>query len=105
MSALTPSSGRPVPDQVLVDIADYVAKYEITSDGHCVGRLLAVQKKKPRIARLLHLWAVDSQPSPSCFNARCTPGSASIALKKRSRLANPVRSILFAFAQRVTTNR
>ena len=32
MSALTPSSGRPVPDQVLVDIADYVAKYEITSD-------------------------------------------------------------------------
>ena len=32
MSALTSSSGRPVPDQVLVDIADYVAKYEITSD-------------------------------------------------------------------------
>jgi 2-methylcitrate dehydratase len=32
MSASTPLSGRPAPDQVLADIADYVSKYEITSD-------------------------------------------------------------------------
>jgi 2-methylcitrate dehydratase len=32
MSAPTPLSGRPAPDQVLADIADYVSKYEITSD-------------------------------------------------------------------------
>ncbi len=32
MSTFTASSARPPPDQVLVDIADYVATYEITSD-------------------------------------------------------------------------
>ena len=32
MSAPTLVSGRPAPDQVLADIADYVAKFEITSD-------------------------------------------------------------------------
>ncbi|HET6802187.1 MAG TPA: bifunctional 2-methylcitrate dehydratase/aconitate hydratase [Casimicrobiaceae bacterium] len=32
MSAPTPLSGRPAPDQVLADLADYVSKYEITSD-------------------------------------------------------------------------
>ena len=32
MSAVTPSSARPSPDQVLVDIADYVVNYAIASD-------------------------------------------------------------------------
>jgi 2-methylcitrate dehydratase len=32
MSASTPSAARPAPDQVLVDIADYVANHTITSD-------------------------------------------------------------------------
>jgi 2-methylcitrate dehydratase len=32
MSAITSATARPAPDQVLVDIADYVADYAITSD-------------------------------------------------------------------------
>jgi 2-methylcitrate dehydratase len=32
MSSTTPSAARPAPDQVLVDIADYVAKFEIASE-------------------------------------------------------------------------
>lgn len=32
MSASTPSAARPAPDPVLVDVADYVANFEVTSD-------------------------------------------------------------------------
>ena len=32
MSATTPNAARPAPDQVLVDIADYVANYTIASE-------------------------------------------------------------------------
>jgi len=32
MSSTTPSAARPAPDPVLIDIADYVAKFEIASD-------------------------------------------------------------------------